>query len=129
MPNTVKKQKINPIRYWLQKLRLDDHTLLQRIFIGMGVITAMGILVHDTKFDQAVSLALPVTAVGFGLSSHVFDSSDNAHTHVERASSSQVFAGIPRIQSRDDRWSYSLPKCFSRGNLYFGGSRILWPSV
>ncbi len=102
-------------------------TVIQRIVICIAVITSLGILIHDTKFDKAVKLALPVATVAFGLSSHALDLGGNAHTHVERASLSHVFAGVPRIVPAQDR-KYNLERFFGK-NSYFGGSGVVWPSV
>lgn len=103
-------------------------SLFQRLLVSLAVMTAFGILVHDTKLDEAVVLALPVATATFGLA-HAFDSGDSAHTHVERASLSHAFSGIPRVQARDDHRRYYVPKQFGRNTDYLGGSRILWPSV
>lgn len=101
---------------------------IQRIFLGLGVIVAFGILIHDTKFDKAVALAVPVATVALGLGSHALDMAGNAHTHVERATLSSAFAGIPRVKPRDDYRYYNLQKYFGR-NSNFGGSTFAWPSV
>lgn len=100
-------------------------TVLQRIFIGLGVIAALGILIHDTKFDKALALALPVASVTFGLGSQALDLGGTSHTHVERASLSHVFTGMPRVQPRDDR-GYNFGKYFGRNN-YFGSGGVVWP--
>lgn len=103
--------------------------LLQRTLIGIGVIIALGILVHDTKFDQAVALSLPVAVATFGLGAHVLDHGDSgSHTHVERASLQHAFSGIPRVQARDDHRKYDIAKYFGR-NSYFGGSGVIWPNI
>ena len=103
--------------------------VIQRIFIGIGVIVTLGILVHDTKFDQAIALTVPVAVATFGLSAHAMDhGADSSHTHVERASLQHAFAGIPRIQARDDHRKYNASKYFGRNN-YFGGTGIIWPST
>ncbi len=103
--------------------------LLQKVIIGFACFTALGILVHDTKFDQAMTLALPIAAISFGLSMHAFDAADSSHTHVERASMSQLNTGNPRIRNRDDHRMYVMPKFLAQGNASFGSSAILWPSV
>jgi|TARA_B100001250_G_C19403120_1_gene615628 hypothetical protein len=101
-------------------------TLFQRILIGLGIVVALGILVHDTKFDKAFALALPAVTAAIGAGSHAFDFSGHAHTHVERASLSHAFATIPRAQPRDDYRKYNLEKYFGR-NSYFGSSGVIWP--
>lgn len=104
-------------------------TVIQRTLLAIGVIITLGILVHDTKFDQAVTLALPVAVATFGLGAHALEhGADNSHTHVERASLQHAFAGIPRVQARDDHRKYGMSKYFGR-NSYFGGSCIIWPSA
>ena len=103
--------------------------LYQRFLICFAVLTTVGILVHDTKFDEAVALALPVATISFAFGTHLDGLGDNAHTHVERASMAQAFAGIPRVQARDDHRRYYLPKSISRSSGHFGSSSILWPHV
>lgn len=103
--------------------------LLQRTVIGLAVYTVLGILVHDTKFDQAVTLALPVATITLGIGAHAMDFGDSAHTHVEKASLAHAFAGTPRVQPRNDHKRYLLSKSMSRTTDNFGGSQILWPSV
>ncbi|USN96540.1 MAG: hypothetical protein H6797_05765 [Candidatus Nomurabacteria bacterium] len=103
-------------------------SLLQRIIISLAIVTAFGILVHDTKFDEAVALAVPVGTITIGIGLHALDSGDSAHTHVERASITQPFSGNPRIQARDDHRRYIISKHSSR-NSFFGSNGILWPSV
>ena len=102
--------------------------LLQRIVISLAVVTSFGILLHDTKFDEAVALAVPVATITIGIGLHALDSGDSAHTHVERASVAQMVSGIPRVQARDDHRRYIIPKHSSR-NTFFGSNGILWPSV
>lgn len=130
MSTTYKKQKINPIRYYLKKLGQGDSTTVQRSLACLGIVVTLGILVHDTKFDKAVSLALPVAVASFGLSAHAIEVGENAHTHVERVSTSHYFSqGSPRIHNRDKRFGYVLPKCFGRTSSNIGGSQVVWPSV
>lgn len=78
--------------------------------ISFAIVVTFGVLVHDTKLDEAVAIALPIAAITFGLGTHLDSFGDNAHTHVERASMAQAFSGIPRIQVRDDHRRYYLPK-------------------
>lgn len=103
--------------------------LFQRLLLGLALFAAVGILVHDTKIDKAVSLALPVAAITFGVGSHVFDLSGQAHTHVERVSLNQAFSTIPRAQPRDDHRRYYLQKYLSRGSNFFGDSTVYMPAV
>jgi hypothetical protein len=102
--------------------------LVQRLLVSLGLITAFGILVHDTRFDQAVALALPVTAIGL-IGSHFSGVDAGAsHTHVERASMAQAFGGIPRVQARNDHRRYALERNQSRSDE-LGGNGVIWPSV
>ena len=104
-------------------------SLLQRTIISLAIVTSFGILVHDTKFDKAIALAVPIAAITVGVGLHALDSADSAHTHVERASVSHPFGGNPRIQARDDHRRYLIPKQSGRSNTFFGSCGILWPSV
>lgn len=101
--------------------------VINRIFISVGIVVALGILIHDTKFDKAVALAIPVATVALGLS-HSLDFGGNAHTHVERATLSHAFSAIPKVRPRDDFRHYDLQKYFGR-NGAFNGSNVIWPSV
>lgn len=99
-------------------------SLLHRTLIALAVVTMFGILVHDTKFDKAVALALPVAASILGASSHAIDFGGNAHTHVERVSLGSAFTAIPRLQPRDDHRHVLIPKTQNRKNTPFGDSLI-----
>jgi hypothetical protein len=104
--------------------------LLQQLFVLLAVVTSMGTLVHDTKFDRAFQLSVPLSTISTNLTSHLDSLNDAAaHTHVEHTSVSQIFGGIPRIQAKDDHRKYNLSRYLTRGSDAFGGSRILWPSV
>ncbi len=104
-------------------------TVIQRTLLTIGVIITLGILVHDTKFDRAVTLALPIAAATFGIGTFALEhGADHSHTHVERASLQHAFAGIPRAQARDDHRKYGASKHFGRNN-YLGGNGIIWPSA
>ena len=88
-------------------------TLTQRILITLAVVTTVGVLLHDTKFDKAFALALPVVTIGVGISTHAIDFGGSAHTHVERVSiekANSMTNGLPRVQVRDDHRRYQLPK-------------------
>ncbi len=102
--------------------------LSQRLLITLAVVTAVSILVHDTKFDKAIALALPVATITIGLGTHGLDLGGSAHTHIERASMAQAFGGIPSMQPRDDHRKY-LSKYLSRRANSLGTSQVLWPSV
>ena len=78
-------------------------SLTQRTLISLAVLTTFGVLVHDTKLDQAATLAL---AVPFGMSMTLAIAPSlvsEGHTHVERgAYGKTTVMGMPRIQTRDD---------------------------
>ncbi len=104
--------------------------ILQQLFISLAVVTSMGTLVHDTKVDKAYQLSLPIVSNTVAAPSnfdHLTDS--GAHTHVERVSVKQAFAGMPRIQPRNQHKRYYLPMFLSRNNTFFGDSNILIPIV
>lgn len=103
-------------------------SLLQQSLVALAILTVFGILVHETKTDKALALALPVAAATFGVSMHAVGFGENAHTHVERMSLSHAFAGMPRIQPRDDHKKYLISR-LNTNNGDFNGSHILWPSV
>ncbi|MCA9335006.1 hypothetical protein KC953_02580 [Candidatus Saccharibacteria bacterium] len=109
---------------------MSDTPLFEKIVIGFALVTSLGILLHDTKFDEAVALAVPVIAVtvGAGLH-HAIDSSDSAHTHVERVSVAQHFSGMPRAQARDDHRKYLMPKYTARNNPFLSSAGVVWPNV
>jgi hypothetical protein len=104
------------------------HTrIIQQLAIGFALTTTFGVLVHDTKIDQATSVALtlPVALVGFELSSQIPKLSSEGHTHVERVSLSNAIrdlhAGTPRVQPRDEHKKYHLQKHVVRGVHAFDG--------
>lgn len=104
--------------------------VINRVAIGLACFITLGILVHDTKFDKAVSLALPFSAVTFGFAaSQAFDQRDGAHTHVERVHLNHALSHMPRTKPRKSDRKYLLNKGMSQDSDQFGGSRILWPSV
>lgn len=106
----------------MYKLSLFHHFL-----IGFAVVTALGVLLHDTKADEAVALAVPIIAVTF--SAHAVDFGEGAHTHEERSSVAQSFGSIPKVRPRDDHRQYVLPKSLKKSADLFGSSNIIWPSI
>jgi len=99
--------------------------LFQHALVGLAVTTACGILVHDTKAEQATALALALPISVAALSLH-----SDGHTHVERGDYGRTHStGMPRIQPRDDRRRFYTPKNLSRSTDTFGESALLWPSV
>jgi len=87
-------------------------TLLQKSLISFAVIVTFGVLVHDTKVDQATALALTMPVVGFTMAVHLAGLHDGGtdHTHVERASLGNLATGNSRMQARDDHRRYVLVK-------------------
>ncbi|MFZ1360422.1 MAG: hypothetical protein WAS27_00090 [Candidatus Saccharimonadales bacterium] len=97
--------------------------LLQRIAITLALLTSLGILVHDTKFDKAISLftAAPIVLAA-GLIA-IPQLASEGHNHVERASGEGVRSfqnGMPRIQPRKDK-RFGLPKHVAKGVHAFDG--------
>ncbi len=99
--------------------------------IIITLVTAFGILMHDTHVDRAatVAVALPAVLAAVGADQMI---SSNYHTHSERAAIprvSNVFRStLPNVQPpRDDTRGYLQNK-----KLFFGGgadATSLWPSV
>ncbi len=86
--------------------------LVQRTLITLAVLTSFGVLVHDTKIDQATTLALALP-VGLVVLAQVPTLRSEGHTHVERVAfekSSHLTSGMPRVQPRDDHRKYVLGK-------------------
>ena len=88
-------------------------SILQRLLISLAVLVTFGVLVHDTKVDQAAALALPVVGLTVGAHLAGIHDSGTDHTHVERASLSNLAAGNSRMQARDDNRRYILTKHIS----------------
>ena len=101
-------------------------SIIQRSALGLALLVTVGILVHDTKLDQATAtaLALPAMLVTFeaGGLTHL---GTGEHTHVERVSFSQGVSipggGMPRIQPREDNRRYVMPRHISKGLQGFDG--------
>jgi len=95
------------------------------------LLTAFGVMVHDTKIDSATSLALtaPIALVTYASVDALMKSGDS-HVHVEKISGPKQLSNLkvttPRIQPRDDDRRYIQTK-----KVFFGGSDnvSLWPSV
>lgn len=86
--------------------------LINRILISVAVVTTLGILLHDTKFDKATTLALslPAMALSLGATAYVPNLQGESHTHVERAAfdkSSRIANSVP---PRDDYRKYLISK-------------------
>ena len=103
-------------------------TLLQRIAMISITLAVIGILVHDTKFDQAVKIALPMTAaLSFGLGMAMLEMSD-PHTHSERGSLNRAQShGLPRVLPPNDRRRHINQRRTAHGSdIGIGG--IIWPN-
>lgn len=97
------------------------NSTIQRTAIILALLTSLGILVHDTKFDKALSvfIALPAALALTG----VPKLASEGHNHVERVSSDSIrhLSGMPRIQPRNDHKSIAMPKKVSKGVHAFDG--------
>lgn len=100
------------------------YQLFQRTLIIFSLVTSVGILLHDTKVDQAAKLALPAVLIGYELSTHIPKLGNEGHTHIERVSIGNavrdLHAGMPRITPRDEHKKYALPK-YAKGVQAFDG--------
>lgn len=87
-----------------------------------------GILVHDTKWDKAVTMAMPI-AVAIGLTAYAVEFGDNAHTHSERGSLNKAAAsGLPRVLPPNSRRRFIAQRNSQHGNdIGMGG--IIWPNA
>ncbi|GEM_PF-3454442 len=82
---------------------------IQRGLVGFAALVALGVLVHDTKLDQAAALALTLP-VGLAVMSQVSLHSEG-HTHIEHGNYGKTTVmGMPRVQPRDDHRKYLLTK-------------------
>ena len=101
--------------------------IIQQSAIGLTLATSFGVLIHDTKLDQATSVALtlPIALVGYELGAQVAKLGSEGHTHVERVSLANaaryLHAGTPRIQPRDDHKKFTLQKYVVKGVHAFDG--------
>ena len=83
---------------------------LQRIVISLAIVTALGVLVHDSKLDQAATFAL---ALPFGMTrsiGHTTELKSEGHTHVERASFERTTRQANVIPPRINDRKYLLAK-------------------
>lgn len=105
-------------------------SLTQKTLISLAAITTIGVLVHDTKIDQAAALALTVP-FGLGVAMAAAPSlHSEGHTHAERGSYGKTTVmGMPRIQPRNDHRRYTLTKKLTRTDDFFGGTRVTWPNI
>lgn len=100
---------------------------IQRSLVGFAVLVGLGVLVHDTKIDQATALALTLP-VGMALAA-VPSLHSEGHTHAERGAYGQTTVmGMPRIQARDDHKRYLITRRNTNTDDFNSGG-IIWPSV
>lgn len=103
---------------------MSFNNIVQRFAITLALLTSLGILVHDTKFDKAVALFVAVPAAFASLSGIPKLASDG-HNHIERVSIESGMRGLqngmPRIQPRDDNKKFGLPKHVAKGVHAFDG--------
>ena len=90
-------------------------------------LAVVGILVHDTKFDAAVKLALPISALTFGLGMAMLEMSD-PHTHAELGSVNKAHGqGLPRVLPPNSRRRHLNQRRTATGSdIGIGG--IIWPN-
>ncbi len=101
--------------------------LFQRIVMSSIALAVIGILVHDTKFDQALKVALPAAAVSFAAGMAMLEMSD-PHTHSERGSLGRGSGnGMPRLMPPDDR-KRQLAKRHAKSGDDVGMGGIIWPN-
>lgn len=101
--------------------------IIQRSAIALALLTSTGVLVHDTKIDQATKTAMsPPVAFSSNVDvDRAFKFSNADHTHVERVSFSQgmniAAGGTPRMGPRDDHKKFNMPQRVSKGFQGFDG--------
>lgn len=99
------------------------NSFLNYFFVSMSLVTATGVLVHDTHADAALMLPSVVHADSSGSKLSVF-SNANDHTHVERGSLSQAVHELktptPSVQPRSNEdKKHLLQKHAARGHHAF----------
>lgn len=96
-------------------------SIIQRAFIIITLITATGILIHDTKVDYATktALALPAILITLDLDKAFRHGSD--HTHVERVSLSQAMRTMPKVKPHDGYSRFLLTQKVNKGTQPFDG--------
>lgn len=96
-------------------------SLLNQFVIIISLLTVMGVVLHDSKIDKAVSTMSYVSS--FSKSNDGVKKSD-FHTHVERFSTMHINhdtqSASPKIKPRNDGRKQVKPKN-SVGGLNFGG--------
>ncbi len=98
--------------------------LVQRSAIALALITALGILVHETKIDKATAISIAIPAALASITG-IPKLAGEGHNHVERASMANAArymnGGTPRIQPRDDNKKFTLQKNVVKGVHAFDG--------
>ena len=98
---------------------------IQRTAITLALLTTLGILVHDTKFEKVASLFIAVPAALASIGGAIPKLASEGHTHVERVSLANAVRdlhnGTPRIQPRDDNKKYHLQQKVTKGVHAFDG--------
>lgn len=87
---------------------------LQTTLIGLSLVTAFGVFMHDSKLDQAASVAL-VAPVGMSLAMMQTAEAKpklktENHTHVERAMLDRTVHKPNAVPPRTDNRKYMLTK-------------------
>lgn len=97
---------------------------IQRTAIVLALLTTFGILVHDTKFDKALSLFIAVPAALASLGG-IPKLAGEGHNHIERVSignaARDLHSGTPRLQPRDEHKKFVLQKNVVKGVHAFDG--------
>lgn len=91
-------------------------------------LAVAGVLVHDTKWDKALTM-MPIAAVALGMSFEAVKFGDNAHTHSERGSLGKAAAnGLPRVLPPGSRLRIVARRNSQHGSdIGMGG--LIWPNV
>ncbi len=86
----------------------------QSVLVGLSLVTAFGVFMHDSKLDQATATAL---AIPFGLSLAFVPTPDakpklksESHTHVERAMLDRTTHKSNSVPPRTTDRKYMLTK-------------------
>lgn len=107
-----------------------NQKLTKRIVVSVVLLVVAGVLLHDTKFDKALTIkTFSIATIAAGLSAHILNVSDGFHTHVEISTGHNPFTQMPRTQMKNGHRRFAVPKHSKRTNANFGTSAILWPSV
>jgi len=92
------------------------------LFLFLSLVTATGIVMHDTRVDKATTVAIvPPLAVGYEIGTKFLQS--DPHTHVERGSIAQAMnvfhSTAPGIQPRTHDKKHLLQRTVPRGHHAF----------